>query len=293
MLKLIVPVALVATLSVIAAPAAEAAPGFSLQAGAFVDDSDGTSYDLAAQFRPSESLTLSLGGGQSDTSVEASDFSGSSVHGGIDLHRGRFGAALHASQWKDSDQFSSRIVSGELSWTFADSLDLALLLEDRALQVDYTVTGALGRTVAQSARFSGNGLGARLAWTGEQWSAYAGGTSYDYDDRFDRLVTASRLPTTARFPRIAALVNSVLTRTAGALDYQASVGIERAYARAGIGADVTLSSDALSGADSTSYSASFRYDLSAHWGVDASLGMTDTEGFDSVGFAGLGFSFRN
>lgn len=85
----------------------------------------------------------------------------------------------------------------------------------------------------------------------------------------------------------------MLTRTAGAIDYQASVGLERAFARAGIGADLTLSSDALSGADSTSYSANFRYDLTTHWGVDATLGMTDTDGFDSVGFAGLGFSYRN
>lgn len=291
--KSFVPVALAATLFLVAVPAVEAAPGFSMQAAAFVDDADGTSIDVAAQFRPTESLTLSLGGGQSDTSADATDFSGSSIHGGIDLHRGRFGAALHASQWDDSDQFTSRIVSGELSWTFAESLEVALLLEDRALEVDYTVTGPLGRAVAQNARFSGNGLGARVSWIGEQWSAYAGGTSYDYDDRLDRLVTASRLPTTSRFPRVAALVNSVLTRTAGAIDYQASVGLERAFARAGIGADLTLSSDALSGADSTSYSANFRYDLTTHWGVDATLGMTDTDGFDSVGYAGLGFSYRN
>lgn len=291
--KLYVPVALAATLSLVALPAAQAAPGFSMQASAFVDDADGTSFDVAAQFRPSESLTLSIGGGQSDTSADATDFSGSSLHGGVDLHRGRFGAALHASRWEDSDQFSSRIVSGELSWTFAESFEVALLLEDRALEVDYTVTGPLGRLVAQNAGFSGNGLGARVSWVGEQWSAYAGGTRYDYDDRLDRLVTASRLPTTSSFPRIAALVNSVLTRTAGAIDHQASVGLERAFARAGIGADVTLSSDALSDTDSTSYSASFRYDLTTHWGVDATLGMTETDGFDSVGFAGLGFSYRN
>mgnify|MGYP006915178902 CR=1 FL=1 len=69
----LVPVALAATLSLVAMPAAEAAPGFSMQAAAFVDDADGTSIDVAAQFRPTESLTLSLGGGQSDTSADATD----------------------------------------------------------------------------------------------------------------------------------------------------------------------------------------------------------------------------
>jgi hypothetical protein len=117
--------------------------------------------------------------------------------------------------------------------------------------------------------------------------------SYDYDDRLDRLVGASRAPGTRAFPRFAALVNSVLTRTAGAIDYQASLGVDRAFARSGLGADLMLSSDAISGADSTSLTLSYRYDLTARFGLDASVGMTDTEGLDTASFAGLGFRFRN
>jgi len=286
-------VALAATLSVLSLPVATAAPGFSVQTGAYVDDADGSSLDVAAQLRPTDWLTLSLGGGRSRTALGSSDFEGSSVRGGADLRRGRFGAGLHASRWEDSDQFSSQVLDGELSWSISDSFEVALLLEDRSLEVDYVTVGLLGRVVPQTASFDGTGIGARLTWTGTAWSAWAGGTSYDYDDQLDRLVAASRAPTTSAFPRLSALVNSVLTRTAGTIDYQADFGVERAFARAGVGASVMLSSDAISGADSGSYALNFRYDLTRNWGVDASFGMTDTEGFETVNFAGVGFSYRN
>ena len=119
------------------------------------------------------------------------------------------------------------------------------------------------------------------------------GVAYDYDDQLDRVISASRAPSTRAFPRVASLVNSVLTRTAGALDYQASLGVDRAFARSGLGLDLMRSSDAITGDDSTSLSASWRYDLNARLGLQATLGLTETDGLDSIGFAGLGLSFRN
>ena len=170
---------------------------------------------------------------------------------------------------------------------------MALVAESRQLDVTYTTTGLLGRTVAQDVRFDGVGLGAELGWAGNAWGGYLRGVSYDYDSQLDRAISASRAPATRAFPRVAALVNSVLTRTAGAIDYQASLGVDRAFSRAGLGADLTLSSDTISGADSASLSLSWRYDLTTRLGIDATLGMTETDGFDSIGFAGVGFSFRN
>lgn len=284
------PAALLAALSL---PVAVAAPGFEVQFAGYVDDADGTSFDVAAQLRPADWLSLSIGGGQSSVALVASDFEGRSVRGGVDLRRGRFGAGLHASSWDDSDQFSSEILDAELSWVFADSLELALQFEDRALEVDYVTVGPFGRPLPQTAEFDGTGVGARVAWYGREWTAWVDGMSYDYDERLERLVAASRAPSTRALPRLAALVNSVLTRTAGAIDYQASVGVERAFARAGLGADVLVSSDVVSGADSTSLSLTFRYDLTTRWGINGQLGTIDTDGIDRTAFAGFGFSFRN
>jgi hypothetical protein len=287
--------AVVATLVAagVPSPALAAAPTLNLQAGAFVDDADGRSYDLTLQYRPADWLTLAIGAGQSSSSLVTTDFDGTSVHGDVDLQRGRLGGGLYASRWNDSDQFTSRITGGRLAVTFAESFEAGVVLESRQLEVGYTTTGLLGRTLAQRARFDGRGVGAELAWYGSRWSGYLRGTGYDYDDQLERAIATSRAPSTRAFPRVAALVNSVLTRTAGAIDYQASLGVDRAFARSGLGVDLTLSSDAITGADSASLSASWRYDLSARFGVDATLGLTETDGLDSTGFAGLGFSFRN
>jgi len=282
-----------ALLAVLAPGPAAAAPGVNLQAGAFVDDQDGASYDVNVQFRPAEWLTLALGAGQSSSSLVATDFDGTSVHGGIDLRRGRLGGGLYASQWEDSDQFTSRVLGGRFTVTFAESFEAGLVMESRRLEVGYTTTGLLGRTLAQSARFDGSGVGAELGWYGREWSGYLRGIGYDYDEQLDRAVAASRAPATRAFPRVASLVDAVLTRTAGAIDYQASLGVDRAFARSGLGVDLTLSSDAISGDDSTSVSVAWRYDLTTRVGVDVTLGMTETDGLDSTGFAGLGFSFRN
>ena len=282
-----------ALLAVVAPVRADAAPGFGLQAAAFVDDQDGTSYDVNAQFRPTESLTLALGAGQSRSSLVATDFDGTSVHGGVDLQRGRLGGGLYASRWDDSDQFTSRVAGGRFAVTFAEAFEAGVVLESRQLEVGYTTTGPLGRSVSQSVRFDGSGLGAELGWFGREWSGYLRGIGYDYDDQLDRAIVASRAPATRAFPRVASLVSAVLTRTAGAIDYQASVGVDRAFARSGLGVDLTLSSDAISGDDSTSVSVAWRYDLSTRVGVDVTLGMTETDGLDSTAFAGLGFSFRN
>lgn len=288
------PAALVATFVASLVPVqATAAPGFSLQAGTFIDDQDGTSYDLNAQFRPAQWLTLFVGAGRSRSSIVATNFDGTSIHGGIDVQRGRFGGGLQASTWDDSDQFTSRVWDGRFAMTFGESFEAGLLLEARQLEVGYTTTGVLGRTISQSVRFDGSGVGAELGWYGRNWSGHLRGIGYDYDEQLDRAIAASRAPATRAFPRMASMVNSVLTRTAGAIDYQASLGVERAFARSGLGLDLTLSSDAITGDDSSSLSVRWRYDLSTHFGVDATLGTTATDGLDSTGFAGLGFSFRN
>ncbi len=272
---------------------ATAEPGFTLQASAFVDDQDGTSYDLNAQFQPSDWLTLSAGAGRSRSSALTTDFNGTAVHGGVDVQRGRFGGGLQASGWEDSDQFTSRILSGRFAVTLAESFEAGVLLESRQLEVGYTTTGLLGRTIPQNLHFQGSGLGAELGWYGRAWSGHLRGIAYDYDTQLDRVIAASRAPATRAFPQLASLVSSVLTRTAGAIDYQASLGVDRAFARSGLGVDLTLSSDTISGDDSASLSVSWRYELSTHLGIDTTLGLTETDGFDSTGFAGLGFSFRN
>ncbi len=263
---------------------AAAAPGFDLQVGAFVDDQDGISYDLNARFRPSDSLTLSLGAGRSSSSLATTEFNGTSVHGGADLRRGRFGVGLSASNWEDSDQFGSQVLGGRFSVTFAESFDVALVAESRQLDVTYTTTGLLGRTVAQDVRFDGVGLGAELGWAGNAWGGYLRGMSYGYGGDIDRLRAAAQSPNLLSFPRLAALVGSMATLTRGALDSQLATGVEYSFTRVTLHADLMQVKDAITSANADSWSIGALVMLNGRFSIDVGGGVSGGDGYENTGF---------
>lgn len=290
--------ALLATLAC-AAPGALAASAtddagagrFSATVAGFVDDADGTSLDLDLGWQPAEWLDLNAGFGNAESSSDLADLSGDSVRAGIDVHGRALGARLDWRNWRDDGQFESDTLGAELYWN-AGGWSVGLLLEQRDFTVDYTVT-LLNRVVARSVDFEGTGIGAQATWSGERWNGYLRGVGYDYDDTLDRVLAAAQSPNLARFPRIQALVGSLLTRSAGAIDHDFGAGIERSFQRSGLRLDFAMTRDAISGADSRSISVGWRYALSPRFDLDATLGQSDSDDLDGVGFAGLALTFRN
>jgi outer membrane scaffolding protein for murein synthesis (MipA/OmpV family) len=277
-----------------AMPMAVAAdPGqFSASVATFVDDADGTSVDLDLYWQPTAWLGLGAGIGQSESSAELADLEGNSLRASVDLHGESLGGRLSWRQWQDSGQFESDSMTAEVYWRTANGWQLGAIAEQRDFNVDYTVT-VLNRSIARRVAFDGQGFGAQLAWYGDTWGGYLRGVSYDYDETLARVLTAAQTPNLARFPRIEALVASLLTRTAGAIDHDLSAGVERSFQRSGLRLDVAATRDALSGADSRSLSVSYRYSLTPRFELEGTLGSADSDDLDSVGFAGLALSFRN
>lgn len=285
--------ALVMLLSTLAAPVrADEAPGrFSATVAGFVDDADGTSLDLDLNWQASDWIGLSAGFGNADSSSDLADLSGRSLRAGVDVHGSAFGARLDWRNWQDDGQFESDTLGGELYWT-GGGFSAGLLLEQRDFTVDYSITLA-NRTVARSVDFQGTGVGAQLSYANDRWSGYLRGIGYDYDQTLDRVLAAQQLPNLARFPRIQALVGSLLTRSAGAIDHDYGVGIERSFQRSGLRLDLTQTRDAISASDSRSVSLGWRYSLTPRFEIDATVGRSDSDDLDSVGFAGLALTFRN
>jgi hypothetical protein len=275
-------------------PAALAADGgqFSASVATFVDDADGISVDLDLYWEPTVWLGLGAGIGQSESSAELADLEGDSLRASVDLHGDSLGGRLGWRQWQDNGQFESDSMTAEVYWRTANGWQFGAIAEQRDFAVDYTVT-VLNRSIARRVAFDGQGFGAQLAWYGDTWGGYLRGVSYDYDETLARVLTAAQTPNLARFPRIEALVASLLTRTAGAIDHDLSAGIERSFQRSGLRLDVAATRDALSGADSRSLSVSYRHSLTPRFEVEGTLGGADSDDLDSVGFAGLAFSFRN
>lgn len=282
------------TLLLTATPAALSAEGgrFSASLATLVDDADGTSVDLDLYWEPTDWLGLSAGMGKAESSAELADLDGDALRAGVDVHGDSLGGRLNWRRWQDQGQFESDSVVAEVYWRTTQGWQFGVIAEQRDFTVDYTIT-LLNRVVPRREIFDGSGIGAQLSWYGETWGGYLRGVTYDYDTTLDRVIAASRAPNLARFPRIEALIASLLTRTAGAIDHDLSAGLERSFQRSGLRLDLSATRDALSGADSRSVSVSYRYALTPRFEVEGTVGSADSDDLESIGFAGLALSFRH
>jgi hypothetical protein len=274
-------------------PTAAAADGgtFTATLATFVDDADGISTDVDLYWDPADWIGLSAGIGQAESSSELADLDGDALRAGIDLRGESLGGRLNWRRWQDGGQFESDTLGGEIYWRATSGWQFGLIAEQRDFSVDYTVT-VLNRPITRRVEFDGQGFGAQASWYGEAWGGYLRGVSYDYGDTLARVRAAAQTPNLGRFPRIQALVASLLTRTAGAVDHDLSAGIERSFQRSGLRLDVSTTRDALSAAESRTLSLSYRYALTPRFELEGTLGTADSDDLDSVGFAGLALSLR-
>ncbi len=278
-------------LAIATARPAQAAGNLTASLATFLDDEDGRSVDLDLYWDATDWLALAAGAGSTDSASSLADLSGRSLRAAFDVHGEALGARLAWRNWQDGSEFESDVLNGEIYWRH-DGLKLGLIGEQRDIDIGYSITLA-NRVIERTLAFSGTGVGAEASWYGDVWGVYARGIVYDYDSALDRAIAASQQPNLTRFPRIQGLVASLLTRTAGAIDDDLSVGVERSFQRSGLRLDLARSRDAISQADSTSASVAYRYTLTPRFDIEGTVGVTDTEDRDSVGFAGVTLSLRN
>ena len=270
---------------------ASAAGNFNASLATFVDSEEGQSLDLDLYWDATRWVSLAAGAGSTDSASSLSDLNGRSLRAAIDVHGESVGARLGWRNWQDGDEFESDVLNGEVYWRHG-GWKLGLIGEQRDIDIGYSITLA-NRVIERTLSFSGTGVGAEASWYGDAWGVYARSVVYDYDSALDRAIAASQQPNLTRFPRIQGLVASLLTRTAGAIDSDHGVGVERSFKRSGLRLDLARSSDAISGADSTSASVAYRYTLTPRFDIEGTVGLTDTESADSVSFAGITLSLRN
>lgn len=285
------PLAILSLLCALAWPAPASATPFGATLAGYVDDADGTSLDLDLYWDVTDWLTLGAGVGSADSSSDLADLSGQALRASVDVRGAAFGGRLGWRNWRDAGDFESDTLSAEFYWR-ADGWRLGLIGERRDFTIDYTLT-VLGRPARRTQSFAGTGVGARVAWYGERWGGYLRAVGYDYDATLERVIAASRAPNLARFPRIEALVGSLLTRTAGAIDQDLSAGIERSFRRSSLRLDFSAIRDATRGTDSRAVSLGYRHALTSRFEIETTIGTVDNDELDSVGFAGIALSFRN
>lgn len=270
---------------------ASAAPSYGVAIGALVDDQSSRNFDLDATFDPNEHWTLSAGFGQSDSSSDLSDLTGTSFRAGFDAHGERFGFGASFEQWEDSGSFTSQTLHARASLRAGD-FEFGLVGADRSFDVDYTIT-LPNRSVDRTFSVDGTGFGADLSYDTERWGLYASAVFYDYGDRFDQLVTLAQSGQVTRFPRVTALVGSLLTQAQGPLDHELGAGVSHQFQRTSLSLDWTGIEDAISGATGDSVSATFGWTATPRMSLEFTAGVSSVQGFEDTTFGGVAFLLRN
>jgi hypothetical protein len=183
-------------------------------------------------------------------------------------------------------------VLGELGWMAANGLSVSALVDHRDLTVEYTLT-VLGVPREAHIDFKGTGFGADVSWFGANWNLGARFLDYSYGRSVDRVRAAIASASTQRFPRVNLLLDSIVTRAAGAPDQQFVATLGRQFSRSSLQGDWAMQRDALTHDRINSLSLIHGYEIGARWQLDTTLGFSDGDTGGTVAFAGLALTLRS
>jgi hypothetical protein len=276
--------------------AALAVPGGSVIAASvtvstLADTEDGLSYGVSGVFSPTDQWSVGAGVEQSETNADGADFSGTALRLSTDVVVGAFTAGVSARRWKDLSQVKSTMVLAELGWMADTGLSLSALLDDRNMTVQYTTT-VLGVTRPADIDFKGTGFGADISWFGAEWNLGARYLDYSYGHSVARVRAAMESASTERFPLVNSLLDSIVTRAAGAPDRQFSATLGRRFAQSSLQGDWVMQRDALTQDKVNNLSTTWGYQISTRLWLDTTAGFSDVAGGESLTFGGLALTLR-
>jgi hypothetical protein len=272
-------------LTALQALAADKSAHFDISLSTLADNASGRSVDLNAVFTPNARFSIGLGAGSSDAGTSVSTLHGKSLNGNVDVHLGSFGVRPSFSRWNDDEGFTSATPQLSAYWK-KNALRLQLQAERPKFSLEYQI-GVGTQTTLRRFEFGGNGVGGGMDYYGDHWGGYANFMSYSYGNEVTRARAILQLPNLQDFPRLALLASSVATLTNGALKDRSSAGLEYAFTRASIHADVSRITDAIYETNSDSVSLGLNYLVSSRFSVDLSGGISHAQGFKDTQYASL------
>jgi hypothetical protein len=246
------------------------------------DDDGGRSRDLDLAFAPNQSWSIEAGFGSVEGDSNIGTVEGTSVRAGVGVRSERFGLRGYYRNYSDSSNFESETLGARFSMSHA-SLTWSLIAEARGSDVEYTSSSA-GRATQGTAHIDTKGYGLGVAYAARGWGLYAEGVLYDSQSQLESYDVTDYTPTLLGIP-VAHQVGSSPVFKHGVLDHQLAIGIERGFRRSSLRFDWTAVEDAISGANSNTFSAGLRSALSANVQVGITLGVTNSS-LDSAKFAG-------
>jgi hypothetical protein len=273
--------------AIMAGPAGAA----SLTMTGLIDGDQGRSVDLHGSLPINESWSIGAGVGHGESSFEADDFSGTSLRASTDVQLGAFFVAASGERWTDSGQLRATTLRGELGWMSAAGLAFSALLADRNLDVTYAAT-LRGQVRERDISLDGTGLGASVAWFGDEWTASLRYVDYDYGQSVQRVRAVLDGADTVRFPRLSQLLGSMATRAASAADREVGIALARQFTHASVGADLQVERDALTAENTHSLGVTLGLAFNKRIALDTTVGVTDGGASTTEPWASVALTLR-
>lgn len=304
---------LVSSLLVTPAQAESAVPTrWQLDALLEADQEGGAAALAAASYGAGERTTLSFQVTYADTASNLSGLSTQGIEAGLYHDLGAVGFELRVGRWQDEDLLQAGELNVAVDW-HNDNWSVALLGEFRQSDFEpFPVAGIVTLRDGTQLLVSGSadcdlddtGVGARVSSSGDRWSGYVTGMTFDYDTadcRFsspglDRLQRANP----EMFRQFAGRITAPLAVSAqthiGAenafLDSSVGAGIEYRAAARSYALDYLHSREQFEGLVSDTLSATVTFMLSATTDLGLTTGVSDGDLLDTLWFAGIGMSAR-
>ena len=285
-------------------------PAWVLTAGAEFDGDGGDLVGGSAGFSPREHTTLTLNAVHADTSTVSDKLTATAVGLDFDQDFEHWGFALSVAYWKDPDLVEAADYGGSVFLKWGGWQLMASALARASAFNSFTVSGTIPRPNLPPLTVSGRascdlndrGIGARLAFTGQRWSSYLSGRSYDYD-QFDCgfssvtvgavTISPDRLRTLSpaflgRLTARATAAGSINVRANTVfLDSSLAAGISTVRGTRVYAVDYLRTKERFDGLVANTLAASLTFATSRRTDLEIHLGVFDAEQADTIGFAGV------
>lgn len=226
----------------------------------------------------SDATWLSLTAGSSSAPASESDVDTKLLRAGIEHDFGAVGLALNYRDWGDSGDLESTDWQGEVFFD-TERARVALLLEQRDIDVFYTVGGDIIAPRTRRFPLAADGFGIRGRFRiSDNWQLYGSWMDYDYP---------ARLRVVPRAERVNLLSNSTLTLAYGFVDEYVSLGVERAVGDILLNLDLGSDRSAIDGSRLKSVSAAVLLPVAARLDLELQLGSSRVEGRPSSLYGGV------
>jgi hypothetical protein len=253
-------------------------PGWAFGVGGQVDEDSSESWLTTFNWAVAERTWLTFSGGRSHSPADRADVGADTLVAAVDHRFDTLGFALEMERWGDSAALETFDRRASL-YIQKERFRIALEHEWRDIDIPFSVTGPLGRTIERTAEVDGDSTGLRVrVEPAERWQLYFGATEHDYERDLNVL---------PRIDSLNLLSTSTLMLAQSFVDHERLLGFEREIGATLLDVGVARDESAVDGSEFESLGAALLFPVARRVDLEITLGRGRSELLGSGMYGGV------